>query len=31
MTIVHVCDSLAAHSESQGAAESHLNLAHAAA
>ena len=31
MTIVHVCDSLTAHSEAQGAAESHLSLAHAAA
>jgi hypothetical protein len=31
MTIVHVCDSLTAHSESQGAAEAHLSLAHVAA
>ena len=31
MTIVHVCDSLTAHSEAQGAAKSHLDLAKAAA
>jgi hypothetical protein len=31
MTIVHVCDSLGAHSETQGAAEGHVSLVHAAA
>ena len=31
MTIVHVCDSLTAHSEAPGAAKSHLDLAKAAA
>jgi hypothetical protein len=31
MTMVHVCDSLGAHAEAQGAAEGHVSLVHAAA
>ncbi|HEY4809036.1 MAG TPA: hypothetical protein VIH81_15025 [Roseiarcus sp.] len=31
MTIVHVCDSLGAHAETQGAAEGHVSLVHVAA
>jgi hypothetical protein len=31
MTIVHVCDSLTSRSESEGAADAHLSLIHAAA
>ncbi len=29
MTIVHVCDSLGSRPDSRGAAEAHLNVAHA--
>ena len=31
MSIVHVCDSLGAHAETQSAAEGHVSLVHAAA
>ena len=31
MTIVHVCNSLGAHPETQDAAEAHVSLVHAAA
>ncbi len=31
MTIVHVCDSLRSHPETQGAPEAHVSLVHAAA